>query len=91
MSEENIKIEPKDIAEGEELDFDNPKEQWNTYRLSDGTTLKIKIVLAGVRRLKKCNPDGTPIYITKSKTITRAIGIKPELLAKPTTSDFKPV
>lgn len=42
----------EDISEGEDIDWTNEKEQWNTYKLADGTIMKVKLVLKGVKRLK---------------------------------------
>jgi hypothetical protein len=43
----------EDLNDAEEIDFDVEKEDWNIYHLKDGTTLKVKLVLSGVKRLKK--------------------------------------
>jgi hypothetical protein len=86
-----VPITPEDIAEGEEIDFEEKEEHWNVYKLKDGTTLKVKLILVGVRRLKKHNPDGTPIYVINSQNIVRAINIPKELMAKPKEPTFKPV
>ena len=85
------RITQKDLAEAKDLDFDEEKEQWNVYKLNDGTTLKIKLVLQGVKRLLKCDPSGSPIYLIKSTNIVRAVDVPEELKAKPKTSTFKPV
>ena len=85
------RITQSDIAEAEELDFTEEKEHWNTYNLKDGTTLKVKLVLRGVKRLKKCDPTGSPIYLINSTNIVRAVNIPKDLKAKPKTSTFKPV
>jgi hypothetical protein len=86
-----VPITPDDIAEGEEIDFEEKEEHWNVYKLKDGTTLKVKLILIGVRRLKKHNPDGTPIYVINSQNVVRAINIPKELMAKPKEPTFKPV
>jgi hypothetical protein len=78
-----VPITPEDIAEGEDVDFEEVEERWNVYRLKDGTTLKVKLVLAGVKRLKKHNPDGTPVYVIQSQNMVRAVNIPKELIAKP--------
>jgi len=39
-----VHITPQDIAEGEDLDFEEKEEHWNIYKLSDGTTLKVKLL-----------------------------------------------
>ena len=81
----------KDLEEAEDIDFTEEKEGWNVYTLNDGTTLKIKLVLQEVKRLKKWKPDGSPIYMVKSANVVRAVNMPKELKAKPTTSSFKPV
>ena len=81
MAEASVK--PEDLAEAEDLDFEDTKEYWNVYKLSDGTTLKIKLVLRGVKRLKKFLPDGSPIYMVNSTNVVRAISIPKKLMGKP--------
>ncbi len=84
-------VTQKDIAEAEDLDFTDEHEHWNTYKLNDGTTLKVKLVLQGVKRLQKCDPSGYPIYLIKSANIVRAVDVPQELKAKQKASTFKPV
>jgi len=84
-------ITPEDIAEGEDVDFEEVEEHWNIYRLRDGTTLKVKLVLAGVKRLKKHNPDGSPIYVIQSQNVVRAVEVPKDLYAKPKPPSMKPV
>jgi hypothetical protein len=92
MSDQSrIRIGQKDLLEAIELDFTEEKEYWNVYKLEDGTTLKVKLVLRGVKRLKKHNPDGTPIYLINSQNIIRAVNISKDLKVKPKPSTFKPV
>lgn len=86
-----MRITQKDLEEGTELDFTEQEEHWNTYTLSDGATLKVKLVLQGVKRLSKYNPDGLPIYLIRSQNIVRTIDIPDELKAQPKESSFKPV
>jgi hypothetical protein len=88
----SVAIVPEDIAEAEDVDFEQEKEHWNTYKLKDGTTLMVKLVLVGVKRLKKWTPDGTPVYVINSQNVVRVINVPKELkgkLVKETT--FKPV
>lgn len=71
------------LPEGEDLDFETVKEDWNEYRLSDGTTLKVKIVLTGVRRLKdRYTPTGDPVYVIASQNIVRTVNVPKELKRK---------
>jgi hypothetical protein len=74
-----------------DLDFQEVEENWNTYTLSDGTTLKVKLVLRGVKRLKNYEPDGSPIYVINTINVVRAVDIPPELKAKPKKSEMPPV
>jgi hypothetical protein len=78
-------ITPGDLSDAVEVDFEEEHEFWNSYRLSDGSTLKVKLVLLGVKRLKKHLPDGTPIYIVNAQHLVRAVNIPEELKAKPTS------
>ncbi len=83
---------PMGALEGSvDLDFKEVEENWNTYTLSDGTTLKVKLVLRGVKRLKNFEPDGSPIYVINTINVVRAVDIPPELRAKPKKSEMPPV
>ena len=86
-----VRITQRDLSEAVDLDFREEKEYWNTYKLSDEVTLKVKLVLRGVKRLKKFNPDGTPIYLIQSQNIVRVTNLPEELKLKPKESEFKPV
>jgi len=85
------RITQKDIAEGEDIDFTEEREHWNSYKLKDGTTLKTKLVLKGVKRLQKWNQDGSPIYLINSTNVVRAVDVPKKLKAKPKVQTFKPV
>lgn len=85
------RITQKDLQEADDIDFTEEKEHWNVYRLKDGTTLKVKLVLRGVKRLKKWAQDGSPMYLINATNIVRAVDVPKELKAKPKTSSFKPV
>jgi len=85
------KITPKDLEDAEDLDFSEEKEGWNTYKLSDGTILKIKLILRGVKRLKKWGPDGTPIYLINAMNVVRCVHVDKKLCSKPKVNTFKPI
>ena len=83
---------PMGALEGSiDLDFKEIEENWNTYSLSDGTTLKVKLVLRGVKRLKNFEPDGSPIYVINAINVVRSVDIPAELKAKPKKSEMPPV
>ncbi len=66
-------------VEGEEIDFEPLREQWNEYRLSDGTLLRMKLVIAKVLRLDKRNEAGEPIYVINSQNVV-SVSVPPELM-----------
>ncbi len=74
-----------------EVDFSEEKEFWNEYTLKDGTTLKVKLVLRGVKRLTRYEPDGTPVYVINSMNVVRAVNVPPEIKAKPKKREMNPV
>jgi len=59
--------------------------------LKDGTTLKVRLILIGVKRLRKCAPDGNPIYVINSNNVVRVFDVPKELKQRPKESTFKPV
>ena len=79
------------LAESTDIDFKELEEHWNVYQLSDGTKLKVKLILRGVKRLNQYEPDGTPIYMINSINVVRAVDIPPEVKAKPKKSSLPPV
>lgn len=85
------RIMQRDLEEAVDLDFHEEVEAWNEYKLEDGTTLKIKLVLQEVKRLKKWKPDGSPIYVIASTNIVRAVGIHEDLKKTPKPSAYEPV
>ncbi|PVX24032.1 MAG: hypothetical protein CW691_08850 [Candidatus Bathyarchaeum sp.] len=92
MSQSQLpRITQKDLMDAEDLDFTEETEHWNSYKLSDGTTLRIKLVLKEVKRLNKWKTDGSPIYMISSQNIVRTVGIPKELKKKPEIRAFKPV
>ena len=85
------KLPPQALKDSIDLDFTEEEEHWNSYTLSDGTKLKVKLVLRGVKRLNRYEPDGTPIYVINSINVVRAVNVPSELKAKPKKSEFTPV
>ena len=63
-----------DWVEGEELDFEPLREQWNEYRCTDGSFVKLKIVVSKITKLDKRNQQGEPIYQVAS---TNVIAVTP--------------
>lgn len=64
-----IQFKDKEV-EGTEVSFETIREEWNVYRLTDGTTLKFKAVVANIIRLDDEHNDvGDPIYIVNSRNL----------------------
>ncbi len=79
------------LAESVDLDFTEVEEHWNVYQLSDGTKLKVKLIVRGVKRLNQFEPDGTPVYLINSMNVVRAVDIPDSVKAKPKKSSMPPV
>ncbi len=54
---------------GQEIPFEAEKEAWNIYLLEDGTTLKLRAVVASVIRLDEYLTTGEPIYMVNASNI----------------------
>lgn len=81
----------KDLEEADDIDFTEEKEHWNVYKLADGSTLKVKLVLRGIKRLKKWAADGNPWYVMSTTNVVRLVDVPKELKRKPKPSSFEPV
>jgi len=86
LAEMQVQITPQDIIEGEDVDFQEETEHWNVYKLNDGTTLKVRIIVTAVKRLKKFRPDGDPLYIIQSQNVVRALNVPASLKMRPKPS-----
>lgn len=57
------------MAQEVEFESDTP-EKWNTYVLHDGTTLKVKAILAEVLRVDgQYAPNGDPVYTVNASIV----------------------
>jgi hypothetical protein len=80
MSMRKIKLGEKEVL-AQEIGFETEKENWNIYLLEDGTTLKVKAVLAEVLRVQgEYAPNGDPIYIINATPVLSSTS--PEQLRK---------
>ena len=67
-------------VEGTEVSFGAINEEWDVYRLNDGTTLKFKSVVANIVRLDdKYNDVGDPIYLVDSRNVVTCTEIAEHL------------
>ncbi len=56
---------------------------WSTYKLGDGATIRVRMVLKSAKRLNKYSPDGTPLYAVITDNIVQVVNVPPELKVKP--------
>lgn len=87
-----MRITPEAIEKAEDVDIVEEKDHWNTYKLKDGSLIKMKLIVRGVKRLTtKWQHDGNPIYLVNSTNVMRLGNIPKKLKAKPKPSTFEPV
>jgi len=72
----------------EDLEYETIKEDWNIYKLADGTTLKVKMVVQKISRgvmddqkTIRYAPDGIPMYAARW-SVVMAPDVPEELLKK---------
>lgn len=69
---------------GTHVGFTTIREDWNEYTLSDGTTLKVKVVLTDVLRVEgEHDAAGDPVYITKSVNHVVNVSVPDHLRKEP--------
>lgn len=59
-------------VEGEELDFEPLRETWNEYRCTDGSYVKLKVVVSKIVKLDRRNAQGEPVYQVASTNVVAA-------------------
>lgn len=70
---EKIPINPDEINMVPPMDFEVlDGEPWVRCRVSDGTIIKVRTIVVGIKRLPRKNPDGTNVYVIQTNTSVRA-------------------
>jgi len=64
--------------QGRAMDFHPVKEDWNTYRLEDGTLVKVRVIPSDFVVTEKKNAMGDPLIVVKASTIVACEPKKPE-------------
>jgi len=84
MSEKRYKIPiGGEIVEGIGVEFEAIEENWNVYKLKDGTKLKIKVIPTRIVRAEnKFNQLGEPVYHVAHQSVLIAEDIKEEFMKK---------
>jgi hypothetical protein len=69
MAKRKIKMGDQEVM-AEEIQFETQRESWNEYILHDGTSLKLKTVLAEVLRVDGIYaPNGDPVYMVNAQPV----------------------
>jgi hypothetical protein len=71
MSENWIRTRLRDeFVEAARVQVNASNEVFNTYTLEDGTTLRVKLTVIDVMRVKdRFDKEGNPVYIVRSHTL----------------------
>jgi hypothetical protein len=73
----------KETVEGPKETERRGEEQWFTYTLSDGSTIKVQHKLKSAKRLEKYSPDGMPVYVVDYDNIVQVVKVPENLTKKP--------
>ena len=79
-----IKVEFKlgdKIVAGTLVDFETLREEYNSYKLADGSTIRMKTVVTNIIRTEEFTPEGEPVYIINSQNVL--VAHVPDELKKP--------
>ncbi len=85
--EEKLKVRLPNGREIEamDVDFETIKEDWNEYKLEDGTVLKFKTIVSSIIRTADYDPmTGDPVYHVRSTNILR-VKVPEEMKRLPVT------
>ena len=57
-------------VDGNEVEFNVRKEDWNEYQCMDGTIIRMKLVVSDIVVLPdEYDNEGNPVYVVKSKNV----------------------
>ena len=77
---------PRKKNNGPDDEGSRKENHWNTYKLSDGSTIRIKTILKGVKRLNTYTAEGKPAYAVKADNIVEIVDA-PKQLLKPSKQE----
>jgi hypothetical protein len=80
MKRVELKVGDKTVG-GTLVDFATVREEYNSYKLSDGSTIRMKTVVTNIIRTDEFSPSGEPIYIINSQNVV--VADVPDELKKP--------
>jgi hypothetical protein len=59
------------------------EDQWFTYTLSDGSTIRVQHKLKSAKRLEKYSSDGLPVYVVDYDNVVQVVNVPEKLIKKP--------
>ena len=66
-----------------DMEFKTIKEEWNEYETSDGSSIRLKVVVTNIARVKgQYDKVGNPIYVVRSSNVVSIVS--PENLKQKT-------
>ena len=68
MKKVELKIGDKTV-DGTLVDFETLREEYNSYKLSDGSIIRMKTVVTNIIRTEEFTPSGEPVYIVNSQNV----------------------
>jgi hypothetical protein len=80
MKKVELKLGDKTV-EGTLVDFETMREEYNSYRLSDGAVIRMKTVVTNIIRTEEFTPTGEPVYIVNSQNVL--VADVPDEMKKP--------
>src|SRR5215510_8100806 len=80
MKRVELRVGDKTI-EGTLVDFETVREEYNSYKLSDGSMIRMKTVVTNIIRTEEFTPTGEPIYVVNSQNVL--VADVPDGLKKP--------
>ncbi len=69
MAKKTVKLGNRQVS-GELVPFESREEPWCVYRCSDGTILRVKLVVSQIVRVDGLyTGEGDPVYVVKSSNV----------------------
>ena len=63
-----------------DVSVDETSEKWSEYKLSDGTTLRLKQVLMEISRVdEQFDQEGNPMYVIKAQPVMAVVDVPDKL------------
>ncbi|MCW7071256.1 hypothetical protein B6V00_02135 [ANME-1 cluster archaeon ex4572_4] len=83
MRKVKVRLPNGQEIEAMDVDFETVKEDWNEYKLEDGTVLRFKTIVSSIIRTENYDPmTGDPVYHVRSTNVLR-VKVPPEMKRLP--------